>query len=208
MSTYLQYNNHMILHPTDRSKYFYGIVEDPPEPPGPTSDEVTIGDQTWMTKNLAIDDGLGGIYTETVNYGYGYITEYYYTQEAAVRLANSVDGWHLPSKSEFETLGSYVGGTSIAGTKLKSTYGWEDKPGDDEFGFTALPAGQWASWGTSDPTQGSVNFIGEDAIFWTSTTGKINNAYYTSFTYMSDKMLFATHYVNVLGYSVRLIKDS
>lgn len=27
--TYLQYNNHMILHPTDRSKYFYGIVEDP-----------------------------------------------------------------------------------------------------------------------------------------------------------------------------------
>ena len=29
MSTYLQYNNHMILHPTDSSKYFYGIVEDP-----------------------------------------------------------------------------------------------------------------------------------------------------------------------------------
>lgn len=29
MSTYLQYNNHMILHQTDRSKYFYGIVEDP-----------------------------------------------------------------------------------------------------------------------------------------------------------------------------------
>ena len=29
MSTYLQYNNHMILHPTDSSKYFYGIVEEP-----------------------------------------------------------------------------------------------------------------------------------------------------------------------------------
>ncbi len=29
MSTYLQFNNHMILHPTNSGKYFSGIVEDP-----------------------------------------------------------------------------------------------------------------------------------------------------------------------------------
>ncbi len=44
---------------------------DPPTPPGPTFDEVTIGNQTWMAKNLAIDDGQGGIYTHTMNYGQG-----------------------------------------------------------------------------------------------------------------------------------------
>lgn len=32
-------------------------VESPaPTPPGPTFDEVTIGTQTWMASNLAIDD--------------------------------------------------------------------------------------------------------------------------------------------------------
>lgn len=34
----------------------------------PVLDEVTIGTQTWMSKNLAIDDGQGGISTRTVNY--------------------------------------------------------------------------------------------------------------------------------------------
>ena len=71
MSTYLQYNNHMILHHTDPSKYFYGIAGEPPEPPGPTFDEVTIGSQTWMGTNLSVTDGGNDIITKTVNYGNG-----------------------------------------------------------------------------------------------------------------------------------------
>ena len=51
-------------------------------------------------------------------------------------------GWHLPTKTEFETLLSAVGGQSIAGSMLKSTSGWnDDGNGTNEYGFTALPAG-------------------------------------------------------------------
>ena len=46
----------------------------------PVLDEVTIGTQTCMSKNLAIDDGQGGISTRTVNYGQGDVVEYYNTR--------------------------------------------------------------------------------------------------------------------------------
>lgn len=197
MSTYLQYNNHMILHPTDPSKYFYGIVEDPPEPPTPT-DEVTIGTQTWKNKNLAIDDGQGGIYTQTVNYGQGNVTEYYYTWAAAVRVAAAVQGWHLPSRTEWDTLATSVGGSSIAGTKLKSTYGWSSGNGDGSYGFSAFPAGGYSS--------GSFIKFGHLGIFWTSAPYNSKNAYRRDFD--TGTSMSSNWHEKTQGYSVRLIKDS
>lgn len=112
----------------------------PPPPP----EEVTIGTQTWKTKNLAIDDGQGGIYTQTVNYGQGDVVEYYYTWDAAVRVAATVEGWRLPTYSDFGVIYTAYGNT--AGTKLKSTYGWTSGNGTDELGFSAFPAGyRWGS---------------------------------------------------------------
>jgi uncharacterized protein (TIGR02145 family) len=53
------------------------------------------------------------------------------------------EGWHLPSKEEWIQLFDTVGGRDVAGTALKSTYGWKDDGnGTDAFGFSALPAGQ------------------------------------------------------------------
>ena len=55
------------------------------------------------------------------------------------------EGWHLPSKDEWETLITAVGGSSKAGTALKSQTGWYSQTGDaadrDAYGFSALPAG-------------------------------------------------------------------
>jgi len=52
-------------------------------------------------------------------------------------------GWHLPSKSEWDTLIDTVGGWyTAAGSMLKSTSGWSDNGnGTDAYGFAALPAG-------------------------------------------------------------------
>ena len=199
MSTYLQYNNHMILHPTDPSKYFYGIVEDPPEPPGPTFDEVTIGSQTWMSKNLAIDDGQGGIYTQTVNYGQGDVTEYYYTWDAAVRVANSISGWHLTSNDEWTALANAVGGFEVAGTKLKSSTGWSSGNGTDDYGFTALPAGKWY------PSTG-FDYLGTRAYFWTADARSSTGAYMRYFD--TGPYMKSDYYDETYAYSVRLIKDS
>lgn len=57
-------------------------------PPGPTFDEVTIGTQTWMAKNLAIDDGGEGITivnNVTAN-GDVYNSYYYKSDGCSVRL--------------------------------------------------------------------------------------------------------------------------
>lgn len=119
---------------------------EPPTPPGPSFDEVTIGTQVWMTKNLDIDDGGEGIKTydftnDPVLSSLG--IQYYYTKEAAQRLANSIDGWHLPTRDEWNTLINYVGHPQ-AGTKLKSTSGWyDDGNGTDDYGFNAIPVGYY-----------------------------------------------------------------
>ena len=174
MSTYLQYNNHMILHPTDSSKYLYGIAG---ESPTPSFDEVTIGSQTWMAKNLSIDDGQGGILTQIVNYGEVSVTQYYYTWDAAVRVAASIDGWHLPTMDEWNTLITTAGGASVAGGKLKSTYGWYNGGnGTDNFRFTALPTGKH----TNDGFENANN----NTNFWSATphdsmvSGSVEMTYY------------------------------
>jgi len=172
-------------------------------PPPPPLDEVTIGTQTWKSLNLAVDDGQGGIiivddvYANNVDFG----TQYYYTWDAAVRIANSIEGWHLPSIAEWETLATYVGGTSVAGTKLKSTMGWTlDRNGTDDYGFTALPVGAMLS-STMNMNWGNM------AYFWTNHA--VNEVYkdYRGFEYNTSNMVGDSHNGSI-ACSVRLIKDT
>ena len=106
---------------------------------------VQIGNQIWMAETLRIDDGGEGIYTIdncTIN-GVNYGTVYYYTCAAATRVAATVNGWHLPSKSEVDELVQYVNGGSYNSTlcnKMKSTTGWS-RNGTDDYGWNAKPLG-------------------------------------------------------------------
>ena len=167
---------------------------------GPSFDEVTIGTQTWMASNLAIDDGGEGITIKdnvTAN-GVNFGTQYYYSRAAAIRVANSITGWHLPSASEWSTLASYIG-TSVAGTKLKSTSGWNNSGnGTDDYGFTGLPVGTVYN--------GTSYSVGEYADFHTSEM--LNSAY------MIATLECGQPYLSIFDYSwddlmsVRLIKDT
>ena len=166
--------------------------------PAPVLEEVTIGTQTWKTKNLAIDDGQGGIYTQTVNYGQGDVVEYYYTWDAAVRVAASIQGWHLPTTTEWDTLATAVGGSDVAGTKLKSTIGWAYGKGTDDFGFSVLPAGYWYS--------GSFHYLGNYSILWTANEHSSNYAYRSQFNSSESMNLSNGRMTDAC--SVRLIKDA
>ncbi len=52
-------------------------------------------------------------------------------------------GWHVPSDSEWTVLNDYLGGSTVAGGKLKATTLWNapNTGATNESGFTALPGG-------------------------------------------------------------------
>tara|TARA_B110000037_G_scaffold220281_1_gene287505 strand:+ start:1253 stop:1654 length:402 start_codon:yes stop_codon:yes gene_type:complete len=51
-------------------------------------------------------------------------------------------GWHIPSDGEFTELTDFLGGESVAGGKMKSTYGWNNEGnGSNSSGFYGLPGG-------------------------------------------------------------------
>lgn len=178
-------------------------------------DEVTIGTQTWKSKNLAIDDGGEGIEIRNIGIvnGVDLGTQYFYTWDAAVRVANSIPGWHLPTKDEWITLALYVGGEQIgtgnnyriAGDKLKSTNGWNlGNDGTDDYGFTVLPVGYINSQNEVYVGKGSLS------ILWTSDTSLVPStgtaAYYCYFN--GTDTITINIFNKTDGLSVRLIKDS
>lgn len=154
--------------------------------------EVQIGNQIWMQENLKINDGGEGI---TVNKETG---EHYYTWDAAKRIADQCEGWHLPTIAEWDLLAATAGGRELCGNKLKSSEGWEDDyNGTDDFGFSAFPAGYY---------NGSFYNLGSNAYFWTATEYSSSNAYYRYF-YTGASMDSNYNYKD-RQYSVRLVKDS
>lgn len=138
--------------------------------------EVTIGNQTWKTVYLNIDDGQGGI---DYNSDTGL---YYYTPAAASRVAATINGWHLPSKDEVDTLIGYVGRSNMA--KLISV----DDEGTDDYGLGLRLAGM---------KYGPYSYVGTYGYLITTTYGYLFNSSYAQW-YSSS----------VRQGNVRLIKDS
>ena len=156
------------------------------------TETVKIGDQIWMNKNLAIDDGGDGI---TINNETG---EHYYTWYAAKRVAEKIKGWHLPTIAEWDFLAANAGGREVCGNKLKSASGWDDDGnGTDDFGFSALPAGLY---------YGSFYNLGSYAYFWTATEYSSSYAYYRYFN--TGASMNSDDNYKYYQYSVRLVKDS
>ena len=153
---------------------------------------VKIGNQIWMNKNLAIDDGGDGI---TINQETG---EHYYTWDAAKRVAEKIKGWHLPTIAEWDFLAANAGGREVCGTKLKAASGWDDDGnGTDDFDFSALPAGYY---------NGSFYSLGSNAYFWT-VTENLSRFAYSRYFYTGASMVSNDIYKSN-QYSVRLVKDS
>ena len=163
---------------------------------GQTYKTVTIGTQTWLAENLNYKTDNSYCYDDKASNcsKYGRL----YTWAAAITACPT--GWHLPTKAEFETLITAVGGRSIAGTKLKSTSGWTNSGnGADASSFSALPAGYRGSGG-------SYIKEGYYANFWSSTGYNSDNAYFMYLYYNDGNARLRYDYENH-GLSVRCVKD-
>ncbi|HWR99333.1 MAG TPA: FISUMP domain-containing protein [Prolixibacteraceae bacterium] len=112
-------------------------------------------------------------------------------------------GWHIPSDTEWTTLLNFLGGSFIAGGKLKETgtTHWLS-PNDgatNEFGFTALPGG-------ARNLDGSFAFLGGDGHWWSSTANGSGSAwlYYISNSWSGVSRISPSKNYEI---SVRCIKD-
>jgi len=124
---------------------------------------VKIGTQIWMAQNLNYFEPWVGKTRGNKCYNskdancekYGRLYEW----DDAIRLCP--DGWHLPTKAEWDALISAVG--DDAGKKLKSkSEDWRDGAGTDTYGFGALPGGILTKEFEKLNTMG---------FWWTSTEG-------------------------------------
>lgn len=147
--------------------------------------QIKIGSQIWMSSNLNVCHFRNGdIINEAKTYKewqeadelskpawcyyennskYGGKLGKLYNWHAVNDARNlSPENWDLPSDIDFEILSSFLGGSEMAGIKLKNSTDWKDNNQPKNSGFNALPGGA-RLW--------SHKFCGlnENAFFWTST---------------------------------------
>ena len=116
-------------------------------------------------------------------------------------------GYHVPSKSEFDTLVTYLGGESVAGGKMKepNLCHWST-PNillTPYSGFAALPGGY------RNNVAGIFQTLGNEGTWWSSSESSTNptqNGLSIILSY-NDTTVFNTQDTKQRGFSVRLIKD-
>jgi uncharacterized protein (TIGR02145 family) len=184
---------------------------------------VTIGTQVWMAENLKVThyrngDAIPNVtdgttwaglttgahceYNNDVNNvaAYGRLYNWY---AAGDSRSIAPTGWHVASDAEWQTLVDYLGGSTVAGWKMKEagTAHWlPPNSGTNECGFSALPGGYR---GSNNAVFGD---LGNYACFWTSTTISSSYAWYRSISYDYSEV---SHYDSrkFYGFSVRCVKD-
>ena len=146
---------------------------------------IAIGTQVWFKENLRTKKyRSGALIPVKTNTDTSTIVGqmYYYNNDSltnysvygalynwkATQNSDSLcpTGWHVPTDAEWTTLTTYLGGTSVAGGKMKSvgTAYWNspNTGATNESGFSALP-------GSYRNLNGSFVNIRNYAIFWSAT---------------------------------------
>ena len=164
---------------------------------GQTYKTVVIGTQTWMAENLNYATTTGSwCYDEVAANCAQYGRLYNYSTASTI----CPKGWHLPDTTAWNILEAKVGGKAIAGTKLKANSTlWSTNTGTDNFGFSALPAGE--RFTTVD--NGGFTGVGGYAEFWMAS---FEGQYQVMGHYFASVEL--SWYNLPSGFSVRCLQDS
>jgi uncharacterized protein (TIGR02145 family) len=184
---------------------------------------VKIGEQLWMAENLktsTFSDGSeitntpdAGSWSELTEPGlcwynndsasnkdtYGALYNFY----SVISGKLCPDGWHIPSKDEWQQLRDALGDTLTAGGMLKEagTLHWNmpNTGAENSTGFTALPAG-------IRYFEGSFSSLSSFTSFWSSTEADNSKGWYLSL-FFSDAVAAMNKISKKDGFSVRCLKD-
>ena len=188
---------------------------------------VYIGTQQWMAENLKVtkyNDGTAipnitdntqwsnlttgawSYYNNDVanNAKYGKLYNWYAVSPTTNGNKNVCPtGWHVPTDAEWTVLTDYLGGTTVAGGKMKEvgTTSW-NSPNTDATNtslFTGLPGGLRLNVGE----YGDVGYSGN---WWSSSEHNTGSAWYR---YLSkyDGNTYGDYSNKAVGLSVRCLKD-
>jgi len=185
-----------------------------------------IGDQRWMVENLRTtkyNDGTeiplvtdGTEWDDLTTSGYCYYDndsdEYsvpygalynYYVVADTNSLNVCPEGWHVPSDTEWTTLTTYLGGTDVAGGKMKETgtFYWNspNTGATNETDFAGLPGGYRSA-------NGSFFNIGNFGFWWSSTENDTSYAW-SRYLYYFDVNVNRFDNDKGRGFSVRCLRD-
>ena len=191
-------------------------------------DEIQIGNQIWMCKNLDVSHYRNGDSipevrdpNEWANLTTG--AWCYYNNEPANgpiygKLYNwyavndprglAPEGWHVPSDTEWTELENCLGGSTVAGGKMKSNGTIEEGDGlwhspntgaTNESGFSCHPGGYLDNNGT-------FYLIGYSGFWWSATESSSSNAFYRLLCYDCNDV-YRIYYGKRAGFSVRCVRD-
>jgi len=184
------------------------------------TEDIKIGHQTWITKNLDVSKYKNGdtipqvqdpkiwqnittgawcYYENKTTYDTTYCKLYnWYAVNDPRGLAPK--GYHIPSDSEWSELIDFMGGSILGGEKLKSTQGWiNNGNGTNEIGFSGLPGGYRNN-------EGLFLDIGINGNWWSSSESSANFAWLRSI-FSFNGYINRNYYLKQYGMSVRCIKD-
>ncbi len=184
---------------------------------------IQIGTQKWMSKNLdvafyrngdpipqvtdatawaSLTTGAWCYYNNDSTQGnkYGKLYNWYAVNDPR---GLAPQGWHVPSDVEWTALETTLGGSSVAGGKMKEagTLNWTspNTGGNNNSGFAGLPGG-----GRSNG--GAFYDIGNGGYWWSSTEGTTNGAWYRSLSYYYGDVDRGSSN-KAYGFSVRCLRD-
>ena len=164
---------------------------------GKTYKSVKVGGKTWMAENLNFAAEGSKCYGNDA----GNCEKYGRLYDWATALKACPAGFHLPSDDEWTALTDAVGGSSTAGTKLKSAEGWNNNGnGTDDYGFGALPGGI----GNSD---GDFSGAGNSGYWWSATEINARIAWYRGMFYDVENVR-RNIYIKAYLFSVRCVQDN
>jgi len=204
--------------------------ENGPLPSSPVTDydgnvyqTVSIGSQVWMCENLrttTYNDGTSiplvmdndqwasletpaFCWYDEISIDYGYPKSAYYNWDAVNTGNLCPEGWHVATHNDWITLIDNLGGTEVAGNKLKEIGNnhWlsENTGATNETGFTALPeGGRYES--------GAYTSVGYHGYWWTATAFSENDAWFIQMNFDDAGIGVDNDRSKQQGYAVRCIK--
>ncbi|MFT3909740.1 MAG: fibrobacter succinogenes major paralogous domain-containing protein [Ferruginibacter sp.] len=188
-------------------------------------ESVQIGTQVWTAKNLNVDYFKNGEFIPNVqenvfwaqlnsasgcwwqnNLSYGVQYGKLYNWYAVIDPRGlAPEGWHIPTETEWNTLINYLGGTTVAGGKLKEAGNshWQapNTGADNSSGFTGLPG----SCRNGDFTGEFPYSIGEDGLWWSAT--EISNQAKCFLLSKDNASIFNALSNKQSGFAIRCVKD-